>query len=220
VWGSAVYTDDSDVVAILMHSGALSVRALPPADACFGGISAVLRVSPGKAGGDEDCYESTTQYGYRSREWPSKYDGRCCVYCVFIWCVFECMCCVCCCYDSTTQYGYRSREWPSKYDGKLHQVGFMDVCGLLFAVCLLCAAATTIETLLLTNAQFHVSHYPFNVFPCFALAHTGCSLTLVSSDIIRCVPSLRRRNHAVMRLMDALEDPVSGWFIHICVYVL
>jgi len=68
LWGSGVYTDDSDTVAVLMHSGRMILRAAPPTG-CLG-VSAVFRVLPPS----KDGYKASTQYNYRSREWSGSYD--------------------------------------------------------------------------------------------------------------------------------------------------
>lgn len=69
VWGTDVYTDDSDLVAMLLHSNKFPVRAPPPRS--IAGVAVILRVLPG---GTE--YKSTTNNGVRSRRWESQYD-RC-----------------------------------------------------------------------------------------------------------------------------------------------
>lgn len=67
VWGDGEYTDDSDAVAMLKHSGRMVVRGAPPPGLV--GVSLFFRVLPGREGG----YSSALNYGYRSRSWRAPY---------------------------------------------------------------------------------------------------------------------------------------------------
>ncbi|GAB5353503.1 hypothetical protein AAMO2058_000041600 [Amorphochlora amoebiformis] len=65
LWGSPkAYTDDSDVVAMLLHSGKFPVRGSPPRG--IAGVSVILRVSEG-----ELSYPSIRLHGLLSRKWPT-----------------------------------------------------------------------------------------------------------------------------------------------------
>lgn len=69
IWGSDIYTDDSDVLAILVHTGEYIVHAWVPKD--YSGVSVLLRVLP-----SQSRYSSTDRHQLRSRLWASDYE-RC-----------------------------------------------------------------------------------------------------------------------------------------------
>lgn len=62
VWGTEIYTDDSDLAAVLVHSAA----NLPPS----GDLEVVIRVMPRLL-----KYKSSMNNGIKSRGWFSKHDG-------------------------------------------------------------------------------------------------------------------------------------------------
>lgn len=73
VWGTDVYTDDSDPLAIALHSGWIRVGAatakaspLPTVTA----VELVLRVAPKLV-----RYQGSTRAGVRSRSWANSHDG-------------------------------------------------------------------------------------------------------------------------------------------------
>eukprot|EP00823_Brevimastigomonas_motovehiculus_P006239 TRINITY_DN507_c0_g2_i1.p1 TRINITY_DN507_c0_g2~~TRINITY_DN507_c0_g2_i1.p1 ORF type:complete len:424 (-),score=120.90 TRINITY_DN507_c0_g2_i1:293-1564(-) len=66
LWGTDIYTDDSDAVAILMHTGKMILRGIPPTGIL--GLSAFFQVLPGQSG-----YPSSTRLNYCSRAWVSQY---------------------------------------------------------------------------------------------------------------------------------------------------
>jgi hypothetical protein len=66
LWGNNPYTDDSDAVAILQHTGNYILRPNPPSNTA--GLSALFRVLPGFS-----HYESVENYGIRSRGWCQSY---------------------------------------------------------------------------------------------------------------------------------------------------
>ena len=68
LWGDGLYTDDSDIVAVLAHSGRVILRANPPAEvgAGGGGLVATVRVLPAL-----EKYEGRLRYGVRSRGWSA-----------------------------------------------------------------------------------------------------------------------------------------------------
>ncbi|XP_058090190.1 uncharacterized protein LOC131236776 [Magnolia sinica] len=63
LWGTNIYTNDSDLVAVLMHTGYCRPTASPPLPAIHE-LRAIIRVlSP------QDCYTSTLRNNVRSRAW-------------------------------------------------------------------------------------------------------------------------------------------------------
>lgn len=76
IWGSNnQYTDDSDVIVCLQHSGKYILRNITPDPRgsqdvnSNSGLSVILRVSPALAAG----YSGSESNGVRSRSWKSKY---------------------------------------------------------------------------------------------------------------------------------------------------
>ncbi|KAI3698241.1 hypothetical protein L6452_31354 [Arctium lappa] len=63
LWGTDIYTDDSDLVAVLMHTGYCRPTASPPPPA-IQELRATVRVLP-----PQDCYVSTLRNNVRSRAW-------------------------------------------------------------------------------------------------------------------------------------------------------
>ncbi|PWA47647.1 Histone deacetylation protein Rxt3 [Artemisia annua] len=63
LWGTDVYTDDSDLVAVLMHTGFCRPTASPPPSA-IQELRATVRVLP-----PQNCYISTLRNNVRSRAW-------------------------------------------------------------------------------------------------------------------------------------------------------
>ncbi|GKD35303.1 zinc finger CCCH domain-containing protein 13-like protein isoform X1 [Tanacetum coccineum] len=63
LWGTDVYTDDSDLVAVLMHTGFCRPTASPPPPA-IQELRATVRVLP-----PQNCYISTLRNNVRSRAW-------------------------------------------------------------------------------------------------------------------------------------------------------
>ncbi|KAL2325219.1 hypothetical protein Fmac_024277 [Flemingia macrophylla] len=63
LWGTDVYTYDSDLVAVLMHTGYCRPTASPP-PAAIQELRATVRVLP-----PQDCYISTLRNNVRSRAW-------------------------------------------------------------------------------------------------------------------------------------------------------
>mmetsp|Transcript_18237 Transcript_18237/g.58995 ORF Transcript_18237/g.58995 Transcript_18237/m.58995 type:complete len:415 (+) Transcript_18237:69-1313(+) len=70
LWGSDVYTDDSDLVAVLMHTGYVAQRETMPAS--LSEIRALIRPLP-----PQDGYASKSRNGMRSRAWGA---GSTCSY--------------------------------------------------------------------------------------------------------------------------------------------
>lgn len=66
LWGTDVYTDDSDLVAVLVHMGHVKLKATAPKTPLL--IS--LRVCPAQA-----SYSGSERNGLRSRDWADKHDG-------------------------------------------------------------------------------------------------------------------------------------------------
>jgi hypothetical protein len=64
VWGTGTYTDDSDVVAMLVHSGAFPVELTAPAK--LHGVSVFCKVLPALP-----FYEGSTRFGMTSKAWPT-----------------------------------------------------------------------------------------------------------------------------------------------------
>ncbi|XP_010546274.1 PREDICTED: zinc finger CCCH domain-containing protein 13-like isoform X2 [Tarenaya hassleriana] len=63
LWGTDIYTDDSDLVAVLMHTGYCRPTASPPPPT-IQELRATVRVLPPK-----DCYSSKLRNNVRSRAW-------------------------------------------------------------------------------------------------------------------------------------------------------
>eukprot|EP01018_Ginkgo_biloba_P023775 Gb_35031 [translate_table: standard] len=63
LWGTDIYTDDSDLVAVLMHTGYYRPTASPPPLAIHE-LRATIRVLP-----PQDSYTSTLRNSVRSRAW-------------------------------------------------------------------------------------------------------------------------------------------------------
>ncbi|XP_020238911.1 zinc finger CCCH domain-containing protein 13 isoform X1 [Cajanus cajan] len=78
LWGTDVYTYDSDLVAVLMHTGYCRPTASPP-PAAIQELRATVRVLP-----PQDCYISTLRNNVRSRAWGAAIGcsyrvERCCI---------------------------------------------------------------------------------------------------------------------------------------------
>ncbi|KAK7278341.1 hypothetical protein RJT34_23369 [Clitoria ternatea] len=78
LWGTDVYTYDSDLVAVLMHTGYCRPSASPP-PAAIQELRATIRVLP-----PQDCYISTLRNNVRSRAWGAAIGcsyrvERCCI---------------------------------------------------------------------------------------------------------------------------------------------
>ncbi|KAK7283721.1 hypothetical protein RIF29_13456 [Crotalaria pallida] len=78
LWGTDVYTYDSDLVAVLMHTGYCRPTASPPPTA-IQELRATIRVLP-----PQDCYISTLRNNVRSRAWGAAIGcsyrvERCCI---------------------------------------------------------------------------------------------------------------------------------------------
>ncbi|XP_071719824.1 uncharacterized protein [Rutidosis leptorrhynchoides] len=73
LWGTDIYTDDSDLVAVLMHTGYCRPTASPPSSAILE-LRATVRVLP-----PQDCYVSSLRNNVRSRAWGAAIG---CSYCV------------------------------------------------------------------------------------------------------------------------------------------
>lgn len=69
LWGTDVYTADSDLVAVLAHAGYYRPTATVPQN--LSEVHAVVRAAPHP----EDGYPSTSRNGIRSRSWGSIRDG-------------------------------------------------------------------------------------------------------------------------------------------------
>lgn len=69
LWGTDVYTADSDLVAVLMHSGYYRPSAVVPAN--LASVRVVVRPTPHPAEG----YVSSSRNGIRSRSWGTVKDG-------------------------------------------------------------------------------------------------------------------------------------------------
>ncbi|XP_058770692.1 uncharacterized protein LOC131644259 [Vicia villosa] len=78
LWGTDVYTYDSDLVSVLMHTGYCRLTSQPPA--AIQELRATIRALPPK-----DCYISTLRNNVRSRAWGGAANGcsyrieRCCI---------------------------------------------------------------------------------------------------------------------------------------------
>ena len=66
VWGTDVYTDDSDLVAALVHTGHVKLKSAPPKTP----LLVSLRICPAQA-----TYAASERNGLKSREWSGKHDG-------------------------------------------------------------------------------------------------------------------------------------------------
>ncbi|KAM1089583.1 hypothetical protein ACFX13_017623 [Malus domestica] len=78
LWGTDIYTDDSDLVAVLMHTGYCRPTASPPPPA-IQELRATVRVLP-----PQDCYISSLRNNVRSRAWGAAIGcsfrvERCCI---------------------------------------------------------------------------------------------------------------------------------------------
>ncbi|KAL6225580.1 hypothetical protein ACLB2K_004429 [Fragaria x ananassa] len=78
LWGTDIYTDDSDLVAVLMHTGYCRPTASPPPSA-IQELRATVRILP-----PQDCYISTLRNNVRSRAWGAAIGcsyrvERCCI---------------------------------------------------------------------------------------------------------------------------------------------
>ncbi|KGN62230.1 zinc finger CCCH domain-containing protein 13 [Cucumis sativus] len=80
LWGTDVYTYDSDLVAVLMHTGYCRLTASPPPPA-IQELRATIRVLP-----PQDCYISTLRNNVRSRAWGAAIG---CSYCVERCCIVK-----------------------------------------------------------------------------------------------------------------------------------
>ncbi|KAE8654138.1 hypothetical protein F3Y22_tig00117056pilonHSYRG00969 [Hibiscus syriacus] len=80
LWGTDIYTDDSDLVAVLMHTGYCRPTASPPPPA-IQELRATIRVLP-----PQDCYNSKLRNNVRSRAWGA---GISCSYCVERCCIVK-----------------------------------------------------------------------------------------------------------------------------------
>eukprot|EP00325_Prymnesiales_sp_UTEX-LB-985_P021858 CAMPEP_0174716618 /NCGR_PEP_ID=MMETSP1094-20130205/24354_1 /TAXON_ID=156173 /ORGANISM="Chrysochromulina brevifilum, Strain UTEX LB 985" /LENGTH=323 /DNA_ID=CAMNT_0015916399 /DNA_START=83 /DNA_END=1054 /DNA_ORIENTATION=+ len=66
LWGTDIYTDDSDLVAVLVHTGHVKLKATAPKTP----LLVSLRVCPMQA-----SYATSERNGLRSREWSGKHGG-------------------------------------------------------------------------------------------------------------------------------------------------
>ncbi|XP_020596836.1 uncharacterized protein LOC110036680 [Phalaenopsis equestris] len=78
LWGTDVYTNDSDLVAVLMHTGYCCPTSAPPPFAIHE-LRTTIRVLP-----PQECYSSTLRNNVRSRSWGagigcSFHIVRCCI---------------------------------------------------------------------------------------------------------------------------------------------
>ncbi|XP_039132050.1 uncharacterized protein LOC120268859 isoform X1 [Dioscorea cayenensis subsp. rotundata] len=78
LWGTDIYTNDSDLVAVLMHTGYCRPTSSPPPSPILE-LRATVRVLP-----PQDCYTSTLRNNVRSRGWGagigcSFHVERCCI---------------------------------------------------------------------------------------------------------------------------------------------
>ncbi|KAJ0984183.1 hypothetical protein J5N97_002539 [Dioscorea zingiberensis] len=78
LWGTDIYTNDSDLVAVLMHTGYCRPTSSPPPSAILE-LRATVRVLP-----PQDCYTSTLRNNVRSRAWGAGIGcsfriERCCI---------------------------------------------------------------------------------------------------------------------------------------------
>ncbi|CDP21106.1 unnamed protein product, partial [Coffea canephora] len=87
LWGTDIYTDDSDLVAVLMHTGYCRPTA-SPLEATIQELRVTIRVLP-----PQDCYLSMLRNNVRSRSWGAAIGcsyrvERCCVVKVRILTIF------------------------------------------------------------------------------------------------------------------------------------
>lgn len=80
LWGTDIYTDDSDLVAVLMHTGYCRPTASSPPSA-IQELRATIRVLP-----PQECYTSTLRNNVRSRAWGAAIG---CSYCVERCCIVK-----------------------------------------------------------------------------------------------------------------------------------
>jgi len=66
IWGTDIYTDDSDLVAVLVHTGHLKLKASPPKTP----LLVSLRICPAQA-----SYAGSERNELHSRSWSGKHDG-------------------------------------------------------------------------------------------------------------------------------------------------
>lgn len=66
IWGSDIYTSDSDAVCILQHTGFFRIKDLPPSD--IKGVSLILRVSRNRC-----TYNSSLKNGIKSKKLNNYY---------------------------------------------------------------------------------------------------------------------------------------------------
>ncbi|KAH9614446.1 hypothetical protein KSS87_002212 [Heliosperma pusillum] len=83
LWGTDIYTDDSDLVAVLMHTGYCRPTASPP-PAAIQELRATIRILP-----RQDSYVSTLRNNVRSRAWGAAIG---CSYRVERCCILKCPC--------------------------------------------------------------------------------------------------------------------------------
>ncbi|XP_042375589.1 uncharacterized protein LOC121969515 [Zingiber officinale] len=77
LWGTDIYSNDSDLVAVLMHTGYISTSSRPPHG--IQELCTTVRVLP-----SQECYTSTLRNNVRSRAWGAGIDcsfrvERCCI---------------------------------------------------------------------------------------------------------------------------------------------
>lgn len=72
LWGSGRYTDDSDLVAVLLHTGLYSATVHAPKT--FQYLSVLVELEK-HVNGKSDCYPCALVKGFASRSWGSKYEG-------------------------------------------------------------------------------------------------------------------------------------------------
>ncbi|RLM55179.1 hypothetical protein C2845_PM10G05170 [Panicum miliaceum] len=80
LWGTDIYTNDSDLVAVLMHTGYCSPTSSPPPSA-IQELRATVRVLP-----PQESYTSTLRNNVRSRAWG---DGIGCSFCIERCCIVK-----------------------------------------------------------------------------------------------------------------------------------
>ena len=69
LWGTDVYTDESDVVAVLMHTGFFNSAVSEPPP-ILAEVQVFLRILPAQA-----TYQSSLRNSVTSRTWQGEYDG-------------------------------------------------------------------------------------------------------------------------------------------------
>lgn len=73
VWGgNPFYTDDSDPVGILAHTGRIQLRSTPPTG-CVG-VSLMFRIHPSPTV-EQGGFRGSLRHGFRSRDWTGEYQG-------------------------------------------------------------------------------------------------------------------------------------------------